>query len=96
MAAHATRLEDGEVGRWVGGSLLRLRSRPGREGGVFQRTGSGPAAPTGLFRVASALSWICVTESAFDGGCGDTNSDDAESTIGVSPGGALTAHIQHA
>ena len=41
-----------EVGRWFGGSLLRLRSRPGRVV-AFLRTGPGPAAPAGLFRVAS-------------------------------------------
>ena len=37
----------GEVGRWFGGSLLRLRSRPGHGGGISQRTGPGPAAPAG-------------------------------------------------
>jgi hypothetical protein len=47
------RSPDGEVGRWLDGHSLRLRSRPGRRGGVFQRTGLGPAAPAGHLRVAS-------------------------------------------
>src|ERR1019366_6846016 len=37
-------LRGSEVGRWFGRLLLRLRSRPGHRGGVFQRTGLGPAA----------------------------------------------------
>ena len=34
-----------EVGRWFGCPPLRLRSRPSHDGGIFQHTGLGPAAP---------------------------------------------------
>ena len=53
QAGHTTGPANGEVGHWLGGSLLRLRSRPDLWGGVFQRTGPGPAAPAELFRLAS-------------------------------------------
>jgi hypothetical protein len=39
----------GELGRWFGGSLLRLRSRPGHRGGVLQRTLRDQQPPEGAY-----------------------------------------------